>query len=127
MKYINIDEAIKIHDIIIDKMQGLSGYNKTNIGYLGSALEQIKNDDFYPEFIDKLTHLIFSCIKFHPFNDANKRTSIFLAMHFLDLNGKNVENFAQYMEDVVVKVAEDSLTKQDLRKVLKQFLQKDGQ
>ncbi|EOJ2553474.1 Fic family protein, partial [Campylobacter jejuni] len=30
--------------------------------------------------------LIFSCVKFHPFADGNKRTSIFLGMHFLDLD-----------------------------------------
>lgn len=122
MKYINIEEAVQIHHFIINTMQGLKGYNETNLGYLHSALEQIRNDEFYPHFLDKLTHLMFSCIKFHPFNDANKRTSIALAMAFLHLNGKKIENFAQYMEDKVIKVAENSLSKDDLRKVLQNFL-----
>lgn len=67
MRYIALQEAMNIHDIIIQKMQGLSGYNRVNLGYLDSALTQIQNDDFYPNFEDKLAHLMFSCIKFHPF------------------------------------------------------------
>lgn len=119
MKYLDLQEAICIHDKIIEKMQGLGGYNQTSIGYLGSALEQIRNDEFYPTFLDKLAHLMFSCIKFHPFNDGNKRSSIFIAMHFLDINGKSVENFAQNMEEIVVKVAEDSLSKEEFKEILK--------
>ncbi|WP_233424254.1 Fic family protein [Helicobacter suis] len=65
--------------------KGLGGYSQTGIGYLASALENIQNDDFYPSFCDKLAHLMFSCIKFHPFNDGNKRTSIYLGMCFLDI------------------------------------------
>lgn len=122
MIYLNLEDSLRIHDTIIKEMQGLSGYNKTSLGYLDSALEHIKNDDFYPNFVDKLTHLMFSCIKFHPFNDGNKRTSIFLAMHFLDANGKNIKNFAQNMEDVVVKIAEDNLTKEDLRNIIQNYL-----
>lgn len=122
MIYLNLEDSLRIHDTIIKEMQGLSGYNKTSLGYLDSALEHIKNDDFYPNFVDKLTHLMFSCIKFHPFNDGNKRTSIFLAMHFLDANGKNIKNFAQNMEDVVVKIAEDNLTEEDLRNIIQNYL-----
>ena len=46
MKYIELSEAIVIHEKIIEKTGGLSGYNETQIGYLASALEHIKNDDF---------------------------------------------------------------------------------
>ena len=123
MIYLSLEDSLKIHDTIIEEMQGLSGYNKTNLGYLDSALEHIKNDDFYLNFVDKLTYIMFSYIKFHPFNDGNKRTSIFLAMHFLRANGKNIENFAQSMEDVVVKVAEDNLTKEDLKSIIQSYLE----
>ena len=30
MKYISLQDALNIHDIIIQKMQGLGGYNQTN-------------------------------------------------------------------------------------------------
>ncbi|EAK8550617.1 type II toxin-antitoxin system death-on-curing family toxin [Campylobacter coli] len=125
MKYIELSEAITIHEKIIEKTGGLSGYNETQIGYLASALEHIKNDDYYPTITDKITHLIFSCVKFHPFADGNKRTSIFLGMHFLDLDGKYNDKFAEVMEDIVVGVADDSITKDDLNQILQNFIDKN--
>lgn len=50
MKYIELSEAIAIHEKIIEKTGGLSGYNETQIGYL----EHIKNDDYYPTITDKI-------------------------------------------------------------------------
>lgn len=45
MKY-RTEWSYAIHEKIIEKTGGLSGYN--GIGYLASALEHIKNDDYYP-------------------------------------------------------------------------------
>ncbi|WP_346265096.1 Fic family protein [Campylobacter sputorum] len=42
----------------------------------------MQNDDFHPNFIDKITHLIFACVKFHPFLDGNKRTAIHISYVF---------------------------------------------
>ena len=33
-------------------------------------LDHIQNDDYYPDFVDKLTHLFFCSNKFHCFNDG---------------------------------------------------------
>lgn len=122
MKYLNIHNAIDIHSEIIELSGGKDGYNQVSIGYLHSALEQIKNDDFYPTITEKVAHLMFSCIKFHPFIDGNKRSSIYLAMHFLDLNGFSVENFPQIMENIVVEVAENTLNKENLLEIITTFL-----
>lgn len=124
MRYITLDEAILIHEKIIEKTGGLSGFNNTQIGYLASALEHIKNDNYYPTLADKITHLMFSCINFHPFIDGNKRTSIFLGMHFLDLDDKYNEKFAEVMEDVVVEVATKSISKDELKEILINFINK---
>ncbi|CAM2833439.1 type II toxin-antitoxin system death-on-curing family toxin [Helicobacter burdigaliensis] len=122
MNYIDLETAIEIHNDIIEEIGGLGGYNETQIGYLASVLEQIKNDEYYPAITDKIAHLMFSCIKFHPFLDGNKRTSIFLGMHFLDLDNKYNEKFAETMEDVVVGVADGSVSKEELNKILKKFV-----
>ena len=83
MKYLSFEDAITLHDKMIEVMGGLQGFDSSRVGYLESALEHIKNDDFYPSFLDKLTHLVFCCVKFHPFLDGNKRTAIYLARHLL--------------------------------------------
>ncbi|AQW85584.1 Fic/DOC family protein [Campylobacter pinnipediorum subsp. caledonicus] len=120
MKYFKIQDAITLHDYIISDMGGASGYNKESIGYLSSALDQIQNDEFYPDFIDKLTHLVFACVKFHPFLDGNKRTAIYLGIFFLELNGFDgyFVHFATIMEDVVVDLASGKIDKEGLREVI---------
>ena len=44
-----------------------------DLGRLESVVQNIKNDDYYPNFVDKLTHLFFCTCKFHCFVDGNKR------------------------------------------------------
>lgn len=125
MKYLSLDEAIILHDDIMEIMGGLKGFNKSQIGLLDSALSQIQNDELYPHFLDKLTHLMFACVKFHPFTDGNKRTAIYLANAFIELNYPNhlPDDFYQKLEDIVVFVAEGKISKEDLQKILKKILE----
>ena len=124
MKYLSLDEAIALHDDIMDTMGGLNGFDKSRVAYLESALEHIQNDDFYPSFLDKLTHLIFCCVKFHPFLDGNKRSAIYLAKAFIKLNApQNLpSDFYAKLEDVVVNVASDEMSKEALRDFLAKLL-----
>lgn len=124
MKYLSIDEAIALHDDIMEEMGGLKGFDKSRVSYLESALEHIQNDDFYPHFLDKLTHLIFCCVKFHPFLDGNKRSAIYLAKAFIKLNApQNLpSDFYTKLENVVVDVASDEMSKESLRDFLANLL-----
>lgn len=124
MRYLTFDEVIFLHNHIIDTMQGLAGFNKAQVGYLQSALEHIQNDEFYPEFLDKLTHLVFACVKFHPFLDGNKRTAIYLAHAFIELNEPEIlpDDFYQKLENVVVDVASDMMSKDELKAFFKGIL-----
>ena len=77
IRYLTLAQAIKLHDEVIELSGGMSGYGREQIGHLESTLELIQVDDYYPSFVAKITHLIFACVKFHPFLDGNKRSSIF--------------------------------------------------
>ncbi|QKG28751.1 type II toxin-antitoxin system death-on-curing family toxin [Campylobacter sp. RM16187] len=124
MRYFDINEAIELHDIIMSEIGGKRGFNESQISLLDSVISSIQNDDYYPSFIDKLTHLIFSCVKFHPFLDGNKRSAIFLAIFFMELNDKAdiYEEFAALMEDVVVEVAAGNINKDELRLIIGEFI-----
>ncbi|MGX3045838.1 type II toxin-antitoxin system death-on-curing family toxin [Helicobacter sp. T3_23-1056] len=124
MKYLSLDDTIALHDKMIGVMGGLKGFDKSRVAYLESALEHIQNDDFYPSFLDKLTHLIFCCVKFHPFLDGNKRSAILIARVFIKINyPQNLPNdFYAKLENVVVDVASDEMNKESLRDFLAQLL-----
>jgi death-on-curing protein len=120
--YFGIDDAVKVHDWIIENSGGLAG--TSNIGLLESALQHIKNDLYYPRIEDKLTHLIFSINKFHAFNDGNKRSSIALGAYFLKLNGYDfiVRKLVLEMENISVWLADGKISKDFLRELIESLI-----
>ena len=124
MIYLTLWQVQIMHDDMIDEIGGLKGANPKQIALLDSALAQIQNDDYYPSFVDKLTHIMFACVKFHPFNDGNKRTAIYIAKAFIRLNRPDLLplDFYQKLEDVIVRVADDSISKEQLKQILSDML-----
>jgi death-on-curing protein len=116
--YINLEKAIFIHQKILDKEAGLKGVKDQ--GQIDSILAHIQNDIYYPEFLDKITHLVFSLIKFHCFNDGNKRTALALGAYFTKLNFSSnlAEKFLVEMENIVVEVAENKIDKELLKEAI---------
>jgi len=124
--YIEYGQAIEIHHKTIEKSGGGS-CSSINIGYLESALEHIKNDDYYPTFEDKLTHLIWSINKNHAFSDGNKRLSITLGLQFLSLNGYLycIKRFLFEMENISYHLAARNIDKELLKDLIHSFLENE--
>lgn len=124
--YIPKDLAIEIHRNTIEYSGG-GDYNIINIGFLDSVLEHIQNDDYYPTFSEKLTHLVWSINRNHSFSDGNKRLSITLGAQFLLLNGYMfcVRRFLEDMENISYHLAAGRIDKELLSKLIQSFL--DGE
>lgn len=116
--YFTAQYAIKIHDKIIEISGGREGVK--DYGNIDSPLTHIQNDDYYPSFEEKLTHLVFSFNKFHAFNDGNKRTSIAMGAFFLEVNGLEslVNKFIIEMENIAVTVADNIIDKDLLLEII---------
>lgn len=119
IQYITIEQAIETHKKTI-LYSGGGVYGHLNVGQLGSVLEHIKNDDYYPTFIDKLTHLFFCACKFHCFEDGNKRIAITLSAYFLLLNGHMAiaKDFFVIMENISYEVASGKISKELLHRIM---------
>ncbi len=116
--YFDIEYAIKTHDKILEISGGIKGVIDT--GRLESILQHIQNDDYYSEFENKLTHLVYSVNKNHCFNDGNKRTSIALGAFYLEINGLDVfvTKFIREMENIAVAVADNLIDKDLLQQII---------
>ena len=68
--YITNEQAIETHKKTIEYSGGGS-YEVLNIGFLYSVLEHMQNDDYYPTFEEKLTHLVWSINRNHSFSDGS--------------------------------------------------------
>ncbi len=123
--YFTAEYAIKIHDKIIEISGGRSGIKE--YGNIDSPLNHIQNDDYYPSFEEKLTHLVFSFNKFHAFNDGNKRTSIAMGAFFLEVNGLEsmVDKFIIEMENIAVTVADNIIDKDLLFEIITSIINEE--
>ncbi len=117
--YPTLDLAVAVHRKTVE-VSGGGTLEHLNLGQLESVLEHIKNDDYYPTFEHKLTHLFFSANKFHCFQDGNKRIAISLGAQFLLLNGYVfvAGRFIREMENISYHVATGRINKDLLHEIV---------
>ena len=117
--YLTLEQAEAIHKKTI-KYSGGGIYQSLNIGELDSVLQHIQNDEYYPTFVDKLTHLFFCTCKFHCFADGNKRLAITLSAQFLLFNGYMAiaQNFMSITENISFHVAAGQISNDLLHKIM---------
>jgi death on curing protein len=111
--YLTLEQAIRTHALTIEKSGG-GTLALLEIDKLDSVLQHIQNDDYYPTFDSKLTHLFHSVCKFHCFQDGNKRIAIALCAQLLLLNGylRSVDGFIRDAENISYHVAAGAISKE---------------
>lgn len=117
--YIDAEKAKDIHLLTI-KHSGGGAEGILDFGKVESVLTHIQNDDYYPTFVDKLTHLFFCVCKFHGFEDGNKRLAITLSVQFLLINGylAVAQTFFRETENISYHVAAGHIDKDLLHDIL---------
>lgn len=117
--YITLEQAKIIHQKTI-KYSGGGTTQELDTGKLDSVLQNIQNDDYYPTFVDKITHLFFCTCQFHCFADGNKRLAITLSAQFLLFNGymATAKNFFTVMENISYQVAAGKIDKELLYEII---------
>lgn len=117
--YITLEQAVEIHRKTI-QYSGGGTFEHFDLGRLDSVLQNIQNDDYYPTFEDKITHLFYCTCEFHCFADGNKRLAIALSAQFLILNGRMAiaKTFFTVMENISYHVAAGKIDKILLRRIM---------
>jgi len=121
--YLTLEQAVEVHRKTVE-VSGGGSLGHLELGKLDSVLHHIQNDDYYPRFEDKLTHLFFSACKFHCFQDGNKRIAITLCAQMLLLNGYLycAGHFIREMENISYHVAAGNIDKDLLHEVIAAIL-----
>jgi death-on-curing protein len=124
--YLTIEQAVEIHIKTVE-ISGGGSLGHLDMGRLESVLQHIQNDDYYPSFEDKLTHLFFSACKFHCFQDGNKRIAITLSAQMLLLNGYLYcsGQFIREMENISYHVAAGNIDKSLLHEIISALINGD--
>ncbi|HEY5510984.1 MAG TPA: type II toxin-antitoxin system death-on-curing family toxin [Prolixibacteraceae bacterium] len=124
--FINIEQALSIHEKTV-QVSGGGSLGTINTGTLESVLEHIQNDDYYPTFEEKLTHLVYAVNRNHSFSDGNKRLSISLGVQFLNLNGYLycLRRFIPEMENISYHLAAGLIEKELLQRILHSMIENE--
>jgi death-on-curing protein len=120
IKYISYDEVLSVYGKTIEKSGGgFSGIRDE--GGIKSVLEFVQNDLYYPNFVSKLSYLVFRFCSGHFFNDGNKRIALTLGTYFLHKNGHYwaAVQFMQRMEAIVYHVAASNINDELLLRITK--------
>lgn len=121
--YLTLEQAIRVHAKTIEASGG-GTHGQLDTGKLDSVLDHIQNDDYYPTFPEKVTHLFFGACKFHCFEDGNKRIAITLCAQMLLFNGylRCAGRFLIAMENISYHVASGAIDKVLLHEIITAFL-----
>ena len=126
LTYLTLEQAIDIHAKTVE-VSGGGTLGHLELGKLDSVLQNIQNDDYYPTFEEKLTHLFFIACKFHCFQDGNKRIAITLSAQMLLFNGYMycVSSFLREMENISYHVAAGNIDKDLLLEIITAHLMEE--
>ena len=124
IRFLNVQEVINIHDLLIMKHGGLMGLR--DLGLLSSAVEtpkaQINKKFLHESIFDKAAAYLFHLCKNHPFVDGNKRTAAASSLIFLEDNKISLKFNSKEFESIVLDTAKGKITK----KQISQFFEKSN-
>jgi death-on-curing protein len=119
-KFLDLANVLRIHDRQIEKFGGSSGVRDQ--GLLDSALAQPQatfgGELLHPTIYAQAAAYLYHIAKNHPFIDGNKRTAFAVMDTFLRANGYTLNLTQDQKYELVLQVAQSTLSKEDLTEYL---------
>lgn len=121
--------VLNIHAVLVAKYGGVAGVRDE--GLLDAALAQpfqtFAGVELYPGDAMKAARYAYGIIKNHPFADGNKRTGTAVIAAYLKSNGYKFKPRAEEMKDMIVGVAADDISFDELADWISSVLENDEQ
>ena len=119
IQYLSYDEVLMVYEKTIEKSGGgFSGIRDP--GGIDSVIEFVQNDLYYPDFVSKISYLVFRFCSGHFFNDGNKRIALTLGVYFLHKNQHYwaATQFMQRLEAVIYHIAASNIDDELLHRIM---------
>lgn len=105
VEYLSVDEALAIHERLIEAFGGPSGVR--DLGALESALYRPQTG-YYEDLAAMAAAMFESLLMNHPFIDGNKRVAFFATDVFLRLNGWRFKVEAEVAHSFLIGLLESA-------------------
>ncbi|MBW4495303.1 MAG: type II toxin-antitoxin system death-on-curing family toxin [Oscillatoria princeps RMCB-10] len=123
-KFLSKSLVLALHQDMINEFGGLSGVRDE--GLLDSALAQpqatFAQQLLHQTLQDQAAAYLFHISRNHPFLDGNKRTACAAMETFVELNGCRLDLSDEEEYELVLRVAQGELTKEEIANFLEQHL-----
>lgn len=119
IQYISYEEVLDVYARTIEKSGG--GFEGIrDDGGIRAVLDFVQDDEYYPDFVSKLSYLVFRFCSGHFFNDGNKRIALTLGTYFLHKNKHNwaAVTFMKRMEAIVYHIAAGNISDKLLHPIM---------
>jgi death on curing protein len=123
-RYLSVTEVLELHSQILKRWGGPGGLR--DVGALEAAIAQPRmtfdEKELYPDLPSKAAALCLSIVGNHPFIDGNKRVGHAAMEAFLMLNGHEIRGTIEEQEDLMFRLAEGRLDRDELIRWVKQHI-----
>ena len=113
VKFLTVEEVIKIHDILIKKYGGKEGIR--DYGLLESAILQpqvkFSKNYMHEDLFSMAAAYMYHLIKNHPFFDGNKRIGVFCSIIFMEVNFIVIDIKQDLLYRLALNVAQSKISK----------------
>ena len=108
---ITVEEAVRIHGILIDRFGGTNGIRDRNLleSALSRPFQTFDKKDLYSSPVDKAAALIESIVINHPFIDGNKRFGYVAMRLILLVSGLDIDASEENKYLFVIGIAKGEL------------------
>ena len=116
MVWITVEDAIKIHNRIIEATGGVDGLrDRAGLEAAVSApLQSFGGVDLFPSKIEKIARVGFGLASNHAFLDGNKRIGAMMTQLMLKWNGYQLNLKQGELADMFIAIADEKKDDQDL-------------
>lgn len=113
MRYLTVEEVVKLHRLIIAQSGGSDGLrNRESLeASVAQPLQTFGGEELYPTLVEKAAALGFFLVTNHPFVDGNKRIGHAALDVTLVLNGFELSASADEQERCVLALASGTLSR----------------
>ncbi|HEU0266593.1 MAG TPA: type II toxin-antitoxin system death-on-curing family toxin [Candidatus Saccharimonadaceae bacterium] len=111
MKYLSLEEILRLHFTLIEDFGGLHGVRSEVrlLSVVETPRQELFGEEQYPTIYAKAAVYLRNIIGDHPFSDGNKRTGVLVAGVFLLRNDVRLTATPRELEDFAVAVATEHL------------------
>lgn len=121
MDYVRLEEVLDWHARIKRISVASARDHVHRMDLFQSALERPRNADAYEDadLVRQAATLLWGLVRSHPFVDGNKRTAYVVTRAFLQLNAHDLEMTTDERFELVIGIANGSLTVEQAEELLR--------